>query len=86
MMATAAAEATAWVGGGDSLLVRDADGNGTVSDASEFVFGGNGLTDLEALHAQYGEQLDASDAGFAQFMVWNDANSNGVADAGECRA
>ncbi|MCY7338414.1 MAG: Ig-like domain-containing protein, partial [Sphingomonas bacterium] len=80
------AEATAWVAAGDSILVRDADGNGTVSDASEFVFGGNGVTDMEALHAQYGEQLDASDADFVQFMLWNDANSNGVADAGELQS
>jgi hypothetical protein len=47
------------------------------------VFGGNGLTDMEALHAQYGAQLDASDADFTQFAVWNDANSNGVVDANE---
>ncbi len=80
------AEGTAWVGSGDSLLIRDADGNGTVSNASEFVFGGNGQTDLEALHAQYGEQLDASDADFVQFMVWNDANSDGIADAGEVQS
>jgi hypothetical protein len=80
------AEATGWVGGGDSLLVRDADGNGTVSDASEFVFGGNGLTDLQALHGQYGEQLDASDADYSKFKVWNDANSNGVADGGELQS
>jgi hypothetical protein len=79
-------EATAWVGAGDSLLVRDADGNGTVSDASEFVFGGNGLTDLQALRGQYGEQLDASDSDFGKFMVWNDANSNGVAEGGELRS
>ena len=75
--------ATAWVGADDGILVRDANGDGTVTDASEFVFGGNGVTDLEALHAQYGEQLDASDADFVMFAVWNDANSNGIADAGE---
>ncbi|MEO7505333.1 MAG: hypothetical protein ABIT69_09145, partial [Sphingomicrobium sp.] len=81
-----AADHTAWVAAGDSILVRDADGNGTVTDASEFVFGGAGVTDMEALHAQYGDQLDASDAGFVQFMVWNDANSNGIADAGELQS
>ena len=73
---------TAWVGPDDGILVRDANGNGIVDDASEFVFATNG-TDLEALHAQYGEQLDASDADFVMFAVWNDANSNGIADAGE---
>jgi len=74
---------TAWAGPDDGILVRDANGNGLVDDASEFVFGGNGQTDMEALHAQYGEQLDASDADFVMFAVWNDANSNGIADAGE---
>ncbi len=77
------AEGTAWVAPGDSILVRDANGNGLVDDASEFVFGGNGQTDMEALHAQYGVQLDASDADFVMFAVWNDANSNGIADDGE---
>ena len=37
--------ATAWAGADDGILVRDANGNGLVDDASEFVFGGNGLTD-----------------------------------------
>ena len=75
--------ATAWAGADDGILVRDANGNGLVDDASEFVFGGNGQTDMEALHAQYGDQLDASDADFVMFAVWNDANSNGIADDGE---
>ena len=75
--------ATAWAGADDGILVRDANGNGLVDGAWEFVFGGNGVTDLEALHVQYGEQLDASDADFVMFAVWNDANSNGIADGGE---
>ena len=77
------AEATAWVAPGDSILVRDANGNGLVDNASEFVFGHDGMTDLEALHAQYGAQLDASDADFTMFAVWNDGNSNGIVDSGE---
>ena len=77
------AVSTAWVGADDGILVRDANLNGLVDNASEFVFGSDGQTDMEALHAQYGAQLDASDADFVMFAVWNDANSNGVADAGE---
>ena len=38
------------VGADDAILVRDANGDGTVTDASEFVFGGNDVTDMEALH------------------------------------
>ncbi|MDQ3074561.1 MAG: hypothetical protein M3Q88_02960, partial [Pseudomonadota bacterium] len=78
-------EATAWAGPSDGILVRDANGNGMVDDASEFTFATEG-SDLEALHAQYGAQLDARDADFVQFMVWNDANSNGVAEVGELRS
>jgi len=73
---------TAWAAADDGILVRDANHDGNVS-GSEMVFGGNGVTDMEALHAQYGAQLDASDADFTQFAVWNDANSNGVVDANE---
>ena len=77
---------TAWAGADDGILVRDGNGNGLVDDASEFVFGGNGMTDMEALHAQYGAQLDASDADFTMFAVWNDANSNGVVDGNELQS
>jgi hypothetical protein len=77
------AEATAWAAADDGILVRDANGNGTVDNASEFVFGGHGVTDMEALRAQYGDTLDANDADFATFKVWQDANSNGVVDDGE---
>ena len=72
--------------GGDGILVRDANLNGTVDNAGEFVFGGDGVTDMEALHAQYGDQLDASDADFTMFAVWNDANSNGVVDGNELQS
>jgi hypothetical protein len=77
---------TAWVGANDGILVRDANGNGTVDNASEFVFGGNGQTDLQALAAQYGATLDANDADFGKFAVWQDANSNGAVDAGELQS
>jgi len=76
-------DSTGWVSADDGLLFRDANGNGTVDGASEFVFGGNGVTDLQALAAQYGSELNSSDADFARFGVWQDANSNGLAEAGE---
>ena len=85
-----AAESTAWVGGGDGLLVRDANGDGLVNDASELVFSINGSTDLEGLRQTYDSngdgQLTAADAGFGSFGVWQDANGNGVTDAGEFRS
>jgi len=82
--------ATAWVGPDDGLLAIDANGNGRVDGASEFVFGGNGLTDLQAIAAKYDTNgdgvLDAQDADFSRFGVWQDANSNGVSDEGEFRS
>ncbi|HKX78822.1 MAG TPA: lysis protein, partial [Novosphingobium sp.] len=80
------AEATAWVGADDGLLVRDADGSGTVNHASEFVFGNVSLTDMEALAARYGDVLDAADADFAKFGVWQDANGDGVFQTGEFKS
>jgi hypothetical protein len=77
------AEGTGWVSADDGILFRDANGNGTVDDASEFVFGGNGVTDLQALEAQYGPELNSSDADYGRFGVWQDLNGNGVAEAGE---
>jgi large repetitive protein len=74
---------TAWFGQDDGLLVFDADGNARVDGAFEFEFGSDGLTDLEALAAKYGDVLDANDADFGKFGVWQDANGNGVSDAGE---
>ncbi|MFL6749652.1 MAG: hypothetical protein ACJ8E9_01185, partial [Sphingomicrobium sp.] len=75
--------ATGWAGPNDGILVRDANGNGTVDGASEFVFGSGSQTDLQALASQYGSTLDVNDADFAKFGVWQDANSNGAVDAGE---
>ncbi|MEQ7873570.1 DUF5801 repeats-in-toxin domain-containing protein, partial [Sphingomonas sp. ASV193] len=77
------ADQTAWVASGDSILFRDDNGDHTVTNASEFTFGHDGVSDLQALRAQYGDTLDANDADFAKFGVWNDANGNGRVDAGE---
>ena len=78
--------ATAWASPEDGILVRDANANGTVDSSSEFVFGHNGVSDLQALSAydsNHDGQLSSADSGFSSFGVWQDANSNGVVDAGE---
>ena len=81
---------TAWAGKDDGILAIDLNGNGKVDSGSEIVFGGNGLTDLEGIAATYDSNhdglLDAQDADFAKFGVWQDANSDGVNDAGEFRS
>jgi len=79
---------TAWVSPQDGILVNDANHDGNVS-ASEFVFGGNGVTDLQALAAfdsNHDGQLSSADANFGNFAVWQDANSNGAVDAGELQS
>ncbi len=81
--------ATAWASPQDGILVNDANHNGTVDNASEFVFGSGSVTDLQALAAfdSNGDgQLSSADANFANFAVWQDANSNGVVDAGEMQS
>ncbi|HEX8841714.1 MAG TPA: DUF5801 repeats-in-toxin domain-containing protein, partial [Sphingomicrobium sp.] len=81
--------ATAWASPQDGILAYDANHDGTVSNASEFVFGSNGVSDLQALAAydtNHDGQLSSADAQFTGFVVWQDANSNGVADAGEVKS
>ncbi|ARU15337.1 DUF5801 repeats-in-toxin domain-containing protein [Croceicoccus marinus] len=73
---------TAWIGAGDAILVRDANGNGMVDDAGEFIFHGEGMTDLQTLHALYGDVLDAGDTEFGQFGLWMD-NGDGIFQTGE---
>ncbi|HEX6603527.1 MAG TPA: cadherin-like domain-containing protein, partial [Sphingomicrobium sp.] len=78
---------TAWVGPNDGILVRDGNHDGQVS-GNEVMFASSG-TDLQALGAydtNHDGQLTSADAGFASFSVWQDANSNGVVDAGEMQS
>ena len=78
---------TAWIAAGSVILAFDANMDGTVTDASEFVFARDGMTDLEGLAADYDSNgdgvLDANDVAYGQFGIWNDANLDAVADPGE---
>ncbi|WP_155264808.1 beta strand repeat-containing protein, partial [Sphingomonas segetis] len=75
---------TGWVAGNDGILVRDANHDGQAS-ASEIVFatGGSDLQGLAVYDSNHDGQLTSADASFADFQVWQDANSNGVVEAGE---
>jgi VCBS repeat-containing protein len=79
-------DTTAWVGAQDGVLVWDRYQDGQVHDASQYAFTG-GMTDLQALAARFDTNFDgvfsASDAAYADFAVWQDANQNGSSDAGE---
>ncbi len=81
------AESTSWVGSDDGLLVLDKNGDGKVNNGTEIVFAHGTLTDLQGLAANYDSnhdgKLDAGDAAFAKFAIWQDANGNGVTDPGE---
>jgi hypothetical protein len=81
---------TAWAGAQDGVLVWDKLADGKVHDNSQYAFsqyGAAGSTDLQGLAAAFDTNHDgvfnAKDAKFAQFSVWQDANQNGVSDAGE---
>ncbi len=83
------ADKMAWADNDDGVLVWDKDHNQQISDVSEFSFQNlrpNAQTDLEGLQAldtNHNGLLDKGDEKFAEFAVWQDANSNGVADTGE---
>jgi hypothetical protein len=82
---------TAWAGAQDGVLVWDKHGDGVVRDASQYAFTQyGGQTDLQGLAAGFDSNHDgvfnAQDAKFAEFAVWQDANQNGVSDAGEVRS
>ena len=81
---------TAWVAGDDGLLVVDANNSGTVDEAREYVFtewSETAQTDMEAVAEVFdtnqNQMLDAGDEAWSQFAVWQDANSDGITDAGE---
>ena len=83
-------EKSAWVGGGDAFLVYDHNGDRAVNDGSEIVFTQyhpDAKTDLDGLRLAFDTnhdgKLDAADADFEKFGVWQDADGDGVTDSGE---
>ncbi len=79
----------AWVAPGDGLLAFDADGNGLIDNGSEISFAGyqpDAQTDLAGLRAFDTNNdgfFSALDAQWGKFGVWQDANQDGITDAGE---
>ena len=87
------AETTGWVAPTDGLLVWDRNGNGVIDNGTE-LFGNNtvlasgakaanGFAALADLDTNHDGVVNSLDANFSNLMVWKDANSNGVTDAGE---
>ena len=91
-------DATRWAGAQDGVLVWDKYGDGQVHDHTQYAFAqydtssaakGQTATDLSGLAEAFDSNrdgvFDAQDAQFADFSVWQDANQNGVSDAGEVK-
>ncbi len=92
-------DATKWAGAQDGVLVWDKYHDGQVHDHSQYAFAqydttsaaqGKTATDLsglaQAFDSNHDGVFDAQDAQFADFTVWQDANQNGVSDAGEVKS
>ena len=86
-------EKLGWISGGDALLVFDSNRSGSVDDVIEFAFVSwkeGAKTDLEGLShfdTDGDGHLSSADAdgsfSWDQFMIWKDANGNGVSERGE---
>ncbi|WP_257540302.1 DUF5801 repeats-in-toxin domain-containing protein [Sphingobium sp. CFD-1] len=76
--------ATAWVAPDDGLLAHATGGGHDIVFTDDAA---GAQTDLEGLRLAYDSNgnglLDAGDAAFNEFGVWQDANSDGKVDAGE---
>jgi hypothetical protein len=87
---------TAWVKGGNGLLVADINHDGQINDGRELFGSGtvlkngerakDGFQALADLDDNHDGVLDAKDASFELLQVWVDANSNAHTDAGELRS
>ena len=87
------AEQTAWVDGGDGLLVRDLDGNGRIESGAELFGDHTGFADgtmaadgyaALAEHDDNGDGLiDAKDPIWRELQVWRDENSDAHSAAEE---
>lgn len=80
---------TGWVADGDGLLVIDRNGDGAITHASEISFlaekenAKSAWDGLGVLDANKDGKINATDTRFGDLKVWQDANHNGVSDAGE---
>ncbi|MEA3030191.1 MAG: hypothetical protein QOG13_1516 [Sphingomonadales bacterium] len=82
---------TGWAAADDAFLALDRNGDGIVTDMGEISFAGDlpgAVSDLEGLAAHdtnHNGSIDAGDAAYGSFMVWQDANQDGVSQASELR-
>lgn len=81
-----------WISGGQAFLALDRNGDGAIDKGAEISFLQDlpgARTDLEGLRAydSNGDGLfNDRDERFGEFLVWQDANEDGVSDAGELKS
>lgn len=86
---TGSSQTTGWVGPNNAILTFDANGDGKVDPATEITFkpdvatARTSLGALASFDTNKNGYLDAGDADYASFLLWRDANGNGVSDPGE---
>lgn len=81
------AEKTGWIHGDDGFLAVDLNNNGKI-DAIHELFGNAGTSGFSALSAYDTDldgDVDASDADFADLVVWQDLDQDGNTDVGELK-
>ena len=85
-------ETGAWIDQGDAILALDRDGDGQISSGAEISFVDDlpgARTDLEGLAAfdTNGDGLfSAADDQFSEFVIWTDANGDGVSQNSELQS
>lgn len=83
------AQRIGWFAAGEGVLALDRNGDGTIGSGSEISFAQDlegARTDLEGLRAFDSNEngfFDETDARFADFRIWQDANQDGVSQAAE---
>lgn len=80
---------TGWFAAGEGVLALDRNGDGLIGSGSEISFAQDlegARTDLEGLRAFDSNEngfFDETDARFADFRIWQDANQDGVSQTAE---
>lgn len=76
---------TGWISGEDGFLAVDDNGNGQIDSIAELFGGGvgDGFAKLGTFDSNQDGVVNASDMGFDQLRIWQDANENGFTDKGE---
>lgn len=84
-------DTTGWAGADDGFLALDRNGNGLIDDIAEISFIGDtegAVSDLEGLRAYDSDgdgYFDDGDVEFGRFLIWRDANQDGVSQAYEMK-